>query len=206
MREYSATVGDTDGSIIAAIITSHAPRNQPSVPSAVHRPSSIPLIRSPVDHQPIAATPNRTATRPSCDRAARRAGARPASRSDTAAITRSAGPGESGLRQSRPALVLDAEGTDVRPLRLGHRQIRADRVEHALEPHGLTGLDAEGDDVLDLEVDPVPDPDAVAYAVVLDLDRHALDTQELADERREPRHRAAGLAAEDLNQLLGLLV
>ena len=45
MREYSATVGATDGNIIAAIITTHTPRNQPSVPSAVHGPSSMPRIR-----------------------------------------------------------------------------------------------------------------------------------------------------------------
>ncbi len=52
MREYSATVGASDGNIIAAIITTHTPRNQPSVPSAVHGPSSMPRIHSLVDHQP----------------------------------------------------------------------------------------------------------------------------------------------------------
>ena len=60
MREYSATVGATDGNIIAAIITTHAPRNQPNVPRAVQGPSSIPLIRSPVNHHPIAATAKRS--------------------------------------------------------------------------------------------------------------------------------------------------
>ena len=34
MRAYSETVGATDGNIIAAIITTHTPRNQPSAPSA----------------------------------------------------------------------------------------------------------------------------------------------------------------------------
>ena len=43
MREYSATVGATDGNIIAAIITTQTPRNQPSVPRPVHGPSSMPL-------------------------------------------------------------------------------------------------------------------------------------------------------------------
>ena len=38
MREYSATVGETDGNIIAAIITSQTPRNQPSVPRSVPGP------------------------------------------------------------------------------------------------------------------------------------------------------------------------
>ena len=56
MREYSATVGASDGNIIAAIITTHTPRNQPSVPSAVHGPSSMPRIRSAVDHHPTAAS------------------------------------------------------------------------------------------------------------------------------------------------------
>src|SRR3954447_15659473 len=206
MREYSATVGATDGNIIAAIITTHAPRNQPSAPSAVQGPSSIPLIRAPVDHHPIAAIAKRRATRPSCDRAARRAGASPASHSAVAAITRSGGPGELGLRQARLPLVLDPEGADARPLRLGHREIGADRMEHALEPHRLARLDAERDDVLDLEVDPVPDADAVPHAVVLHDNRHALHAEQLADERCEPGHRAAELAAEHLNELVGLLL
>jgi hypothetical protein len=55
-------VGATDGSIMAAIITTHAPRNQPNVPSAVQGPSSMPRIRASVDHQATAASANRTAT------------------------------------------------------------------------------------------------------------------------------------------------
>src|SRR3954453_12265775 len=64
MREYSATVGASDGNIIAAIITTHTPRNQPSVPSAVQGPSSMPRIRCAVDHHPIAARAKRSAPRP----------------------------------------------------------------------------------------------------------------------------------------------
>src|SRR4051812_35041073 len=112
MREYRATVGATEGNIIAAIITTHAPRNQPSVPRVVHGPASISLIRSPVDHHPIAAIANSTPTRPSCERAARRAGASPVSRSAAAAITSSGGPRELGLGQPGLALVLDPEGAD----------------------------------------------------------------------------------------------
>ena len=46
MREYSATVGATDGNIIAAIITTQVARNQPNVPSAgpgpvVHAPHPV---------------------------------------------------------------------------------------------------------------------------------------------------------------------
>src|SRR5262245_46480812 len=44
VREYSATVGATDGNIMAVIITTQTPRNQPSVPKAVHGPASMPLI------------------------------------------------------------------------------------------------------------------------------------------------------------------
>src|SRR3954469_19944552 len=56
MRAYSATVGAADGSIIAAIITTHTPRNQPSAPSAVPGPASMPAIRSAVDHHATAAS------------------------------------------------------------------------------------------------------------------------------------------------------
>src|SRR3954469_13445585 len=52
MREYRATVGATDGNIIAAIITIHTPTNQPSVPRPDHGPSSMPCIRSAVHAQP----------------------------------------------------------------------------------------------------------------------------------------------------------
>ena len=44
------TVGIADGSIIAAIITIQIPRNQPSVPRAVHGPEPIPS--HPVDGRP----------------------------------------------------------------------------------------------------------------------------------------------------------
>src|SRR3954454_226920 len=101
MRAYSPTVGATDGSIIAAIITAHAPRNQPSVPRPVHGPSSMPLIRSPVDHQPTAATAHSTAMSQSCDRPA------PMARTGAAVLIRSGGPGELGCRQPRFPLVLD---------------------------------------------------------------------------------------------------
>src|SRR3954451_13596972 len=70
MRAYSATVGATDGNIIAAIITTHTPRNQPSAPSAVPGPSSMPAIRSAVDHHATAASANSSATSPRRARAA----------------------------------------------------------------------------------------------------------------------------------------
>ena len=44
-------------------------------------------------------------------------------------------------------------------------------MEHAVEADRPARLDAERDDVLDLEVDRVADPDAVPEAVVLDPSR-----------------------------------
>src|SRR4051794_14892182 len=172
MREYSATVGATDGSIIAAIITTHTPTNQPSVPRPVQDPSSMPLIWSLVHHQLRVASVNNRAMRPSRARVAGSAGARPAlaeARSGVATIIASGGPRELGGREPRLPLVLNAEGIDLRALRLRHRQIGPGGVEHVLEPHRLTVLDTEGDDVLDLERDRVADPHAVADAVLRDF-------------------------------------
>src|SRR4051812_9082628 len=160
IRAYSATVGATDGNIIAAIITTHAPRNQPSAPRPVQGPSSMPRIRSTVDHQPMPASTSSSATTHSRAREAANAGASP-TRSGADVITGLRGPGELGLRQPGLALVLDAERADLRALRLGHREVGAHRMEHAVEPDRLARLDAERHDVLDLEVDPVPNAHAV---------------------------------------------
>src|SRR3954447_20084982 len=205
MRAYSATVGATDGNIIAVIITTHAPRNQPSAPRPVQGPSSMPRIRSTVDHQPMPASTSSSATTHSLARAAANAGASP-TRSGADVITGLGGPGELCLRQPALALVLDAERADLRALRLGHREVGAHRMEHAVEPDRLAPLDAEPHDVLDLEVDPVPDADTVPQPVVGHLDPSPLDAQDLTDERRQRGHRAPELPAEHLHQLLHLLV
>src|SRR4051812_28390449 len=116
MREYSATVGATDGSIIAAIITTQTPTNQPSVPRPVQDPSSMPRICPLVHHQLRVASASNRAMRPSRARVAASAGARPAvteARSGVATITASGGPRELGSREPRLALVLDAEGIDL---------------------------------------------------------------------------------------------
>src|SRR4026209_1410131 len=118
MREYSATVGATDGNIIAAILTTQKPRNQPDEPRPVHGPLSIPRIRSPVHHQPRAARVNSRATSPSRVRTADSAGARPplAARSACGgALNSSSRPGELGRREPGLAFVLDPEGVDTRP-------------------------------------------------------------------------------------------
>ena len=70
-------------------------------------------------------------------------------------------------------------------------------MEDAGQPRRLARLDAERDDVLDLEVDGVADPDAVAQALLADLDRRALDAEVLADERR--RAPPSGRRAAPLN-------
>src|SRR4051794_24867178 len=83
------------------------------------------------------------------------------------------GSGCPGERSREPclALVLDPEGVDLRALRLGGGQLRASRVEDADDPHRFAGLDAERDDVLDLEVDGVADLDAVAQPFLRDFER-----------------------------------
>src|SRR5688500_7457456 len=209
MREYSATVGATDGNIIAAIITTQTPRNQPSAPRPVHGPSSMPCIWRAVHHQPTPARANRTATSPSRTRTAANAGARPRSGVGCAcagALIGSPGPGELRGGDAGPALVPDAEGIDPRAPRLGHRQVRRDGVEGVVEPDRLTVLLAERHDVLDLEVDGVADANAVPQPLVADLDRRPFDADDLPHEWGERGHRAAELPTEDLDQLVELLV
>src|SRR5207244_2482167 len=107
MREYRATVGATDGNIIAAIITTHTPRNQPRPPGPVHGPLSIPCIWSAVHHQPMPARTKSNATRPKRARIAERAGPGPLAARGPAcagAIIASGGPGEVGRRQAGLAL------------------------------------------------------------------------------------------------------
>ena len=70
MREYSATVGATDGNIIAAIITTQTPRNQPGAPRSVQGPSSMPCIWSSVHHQLTPARARSRAMSPSRTRVA----------------------------------------------------------------------------------------------------------------------------------------
>src|SRR2546425_1756931 len=130
MREYKATAGETDGNIIAAIITTHTPRNQPSVPRSVHGPLSIPRMRSTVHSHPMPASKKSKATSPSRARAAAKArerSPRPRTCSCADAIKRSGGPGELGGREAGLSLVLDPESVDARARRLGDRQVRSDR-------------------------------------------------------------------------------
>src|SRR3954463_1975146 len=102
MREYSATVGATDGNIIAAIITTQTPTNQPSDPRPVQGPSSMPLIRSLVHHQMTGAGGSNRTPGPRRARAAVSAGARPVAAgkpSCVAVVTASGGPRELGGRE-----------------------------------------------------------------------------------------------------------
>ena len=79
-------------------------------------------------------------------------------------------------------------------------------MEHAGEPNRLAGLDSERHDVLDLEIDHVADAHAVPQTVVVNLDRRSLDAKHLAHERGKCGHGASQLAAEDLHELVELLV
>src|SRR4051794_35373776 len=185
MRAYSATVGATDGNIIAAIITTQTPRNQLSAPSAVPGPSSIPAMRSAVDHHATAASAKSSAIRPSRARAAAKAGARPPRSATPPAAVTSGRPREVGGREPRLALVLDPERADARARRVRDRQLGPGGMEDAREPRRLARLAPERHDVLDLEVDRLPDLDAVAQAVLVPLDRRALAPEVLADEPAE---------------------
>src|SRR3954454_8969657 len=164
MREYNATVGATDGNIIAAIITTQTPTNQPRVPRSVHGPPSMPCISRAVHHQPTIATARSNTMSRSRLRAAHNAGASllvSAVGSWAEAINRSGGPRERG-RKSRLALVLDSERADLRARRLGCREFGGHRGEDARQACRLSRFDAEGHDVLNLEIDSVTDPNAVA--------------------------------------------
>src|SRR4051794_30102938 len=83
---------------------------------------------------------------------------------------RSGGPGELRRRDPRLPVVLDAEGADLRALGLGGVELRRCGMGNADEAHRFAGLDAEGNDVLDLEVDRIPDLDAVAQPVLHDFE------------------------------------
>src|SRR4051812_19548064 len=151
----------------------------------------MPAISRTVHHQPTAASANSSPTRPRRTRTAAKAGARPspAGRTCAGALTGSRGPGELRRRQPGLPLVPDAERVDPRPLRLGHGQVRPGRVEHAVEADRGPVLLAERNDVLDLEVDDVADPDAVQQPVVAHLDRGTFDADDLPHEGGEPGHR-----------------
>ena len=77
-RVYSAIVGATDGNIIAAIITTQMPRNQPRLPRLVQGPASMPRMTWTVQIHPTRATAHRAATSPSRARTAAAAGVEPA--------------------------------------------------------------------------------------------------------------------------------
>jgi len=58
-------IGRIEGNIIAAIITTQTPRNQPSPPRSVPGPASIPFMRSPVMIQARIASATKRPMRPS---------------------------------------------------------------------------------------------------------------------------------------------
>src|SRR4051812_39640064 len=173
------------------------PRNQARVPRPVHGPWSMARIWWTVHHHPAAATAKSAATRTTRTRTAAKAGASPppaGTRSRAGAlIGGSGGPGELGGGQAGLALVPDPEGVDPRAPRLGHGQVRRDRVEHAVELDGRPIRLPERDDVLDLEVDDIADPDAVPQPVAGDRDGRPFDPGDLTHQRRQGRHRPAEL-------------
>src|SRR6201989_1198789 len=112
MRADRATGGATHGNIIAAIITTQTPMNQPNPPRPLHGPLSMPRISRTVHHQPTAASAKRATMRPACARMAPYAGRRPGPPTVSVSGIDLGGPGEVRLRQARLALVGDAESVD----------------------------------------------------------------------------------------------
>ncbi len=115
MREYRATVGATDGNIIAAIITTQTARNQPSVPRPVHGPSSMPRIWSTVHHQPAAASAKSSGDHPepgACGGERRGETSVPGTASAPVRSRAQAAQENSDFDKPGLALVGDAEGVD----------------------------------------------------------------------------------------------
>jgi hypothetical protein len=79
-------------------------------------------------------------------------------------------------------------------------------MEDAVEPSGLTVLDAERDDVLDLDLDVAAGAQDVASPLLHDLHAQPLDGELLPDERRERSHGTTPLAAEHREERLCLRV
>ena len=61
-RRTATTIGAVEGSIIAAIIVTQTPTNQPRPPRSVPGPASMPRMRSRVTIQVTSATPSSAAT------------------------------------------------------------------------------------------------------------------------------------------------
>src|SRR5262245_40913866 len=130
----------------------------------------------------MAASANSKPTSQRCVRTAENAGFSPPRASDSTPCesTPSAGPGELGGRKSGLPLVLDPKRVDPRVLGFRHCQVRADGMEHAVEPDRPPRVYPERDDVLDLELDHVADANAVTQAIVLDLEARSLGAEHLS--------------------------
>ena len=175
------TIGAIDGNIIAAIITTQTPMKNPSAPGSVPGPASMPLHLLAGD-DPGHAGEQRRAVRSA------RAGSGPEGRGAGVST-----PIPSPLRDGqRPTSVQAAQANSEaenpalasywmpKALMLRTRGARdgelgAGRMEDAGDLHRFAGLDTEGNDVLDLEVDLVADPDRMGEAILTNLDRQPLE-------------------------------
>src|SRR5579863_9305695 len=176
----ASTIGTTDGNIIATIITSQVTRNNPASIMATP-PMPIDAACPIVSTHAAAAHATRT---PTMAPATGRGSAE--TRCWACTRARSAGPVERRRERALArVLELHAESFDARAGRPRDREGRVGRVRDAGEPGRLGG--AFRREFLDLDGDLAADPDVVAPAVVLVVDRKSFDAEDLAYQRGDVR-------------------
>jgi hypothetical protein len=209
IRVHNATVGATDGNIIAVIMTIETPRNQPNVPRPVHGPSSMPRI-----------FPRRSTT--TRFRRARRGRPRvpterglPRTRNEDR-CRRTNPPTRS--RSCRQAVHEKSDfDNPVFPSYSMPKALILDRVASAIVRSDPTGWNIPEN----LTGSPVSTPNGTMSSISKSITSPirtlwcnpssstwitALDAQHLADQRGKPGHRSTQLAAEDLDELVELRV
>src|SRR5919199_1627184 len=199
IRAYIRTIGTIEGNIIAAIITTHAVTQNPSVPGSVPGPMSIPAIRSSVTSQPIAARIRSVPIRPSLIRSGR-AGAR---------LTEAASMGFcdyrlTGVLELGSLAVIRVEGLAEEARRAGRLTDREDRreAERGVARGGRLAVRAPER----LEVDVRIADLRRRLVAVREADGRALDAEPLTDQGHELAEHATLVALEDAAERVSLLV
>src|SRR6476646_3132556 len=188
-RRYVRETGATDGSIIAAIIVTHRPRNGASVSGAPDSPGTIPMAMSELPDQVSNQAQHKAATARSADQTTTVASRLPGELAVVAIL--------SGVVEG-PAVVGVVVGAD-RAARDG--EVGAHRVEDVDDTHDRA---VGGANACDLEVHDPWHGDPPGVAVRLEGDRHELHAELLTDQAGQHRRRAALGAGEDAAEGLPL--